>query len=79
MQKWEYLTVVIRIHGLLHEAASISSINGQELKNWDKASLDSALNGLGEDGWEMTGTASLTQRAEIPSMNYLFFKRPKAL
>jgi hypothetical protein len=75
MQKWEYLEVRCSWFGpvLLPQF-----LNGQEIKDWKKASGVSAyLASLGEDGWELAGAVYAT--GNVGGNSYLLtFKRPKA-
>jgi hypothetical protein len=72
-QKWEYLTVKLENFGMNSQHLTARFVNGSELKDWKKTSLDSFIFRLGQDSWEMTGTLT----AYGVNNHYLFFKRPK--
>lgn len=76
MQRWQYLVVVT---DQVKYQLVARSVNGQELKNWEKTPLDMFLAQLGTDGWEMTGTiGSSGARNTSAGWNHcLFFKRPQ--
>jgi hypothetical protein len=74
---WEYLTVLVSPEVLDYEEIHPKSVNGQELKNWKKIDLNTFLNQLGGDNWEMTGTISISVGEARAGANYLFFKRIK--
>ncbi|MEO8953048.1 MAG: hypothetical protein ACR2H5_01505 [Ktedonobacteraceae bacterium] len=73
MQKWDYMTIQISSFGMAHDKLAPQYMNEQELRDWKKISISRLIKQLGEDGWEMTGTISVSQTNE----HYLFFKRPK--
>lgn len=70
MQRWEYLTVQL---GHLGKEACLPIgprfVNGQELK--DRMSIGGYVSQFGDQGWEMTGSLSVSGTPE----HYLFFKR----
>ena len=70
MQKWEYLTVQLKYEGLTVFSSVVpESINGRKAA---RISMDQLVSQLGEDGWEMTSTISVSRSA---AGHYLFFKR----
>lgn len=73
MPKWEYLEVNLTIFGFNNENMAAQFVNGQPLKDWKRVPLHEFINRLGADGWEMSGTISITYGGK----NCLFFKRPK--
>jgi len=84
MQKWEYLYVIFDFHW---ENPLPRWINGQEIKNWKKASFYDTLTNYGENGWELiTYTHRLeklkskkddNREYEVTIVPYMIFKRPK--
>jgi len=70
MQKWEYLTVTRRdSKGIYYPHL----VNGQELRNWNVgANLYDYLNHLGDQGWELVASTSLSGWTEG-----FILKRPK--
>ncbi len=56
MQKWEYLYAQIETGTFLQGPSKIRYLNGQELHNWKESSLEDVLAGLGEQGWELSGS-----------------------
>ncbi len=69
MKKWEYLFLDavwdIRC-GYVPVAA-----NSKKLRTKDESCIHEYVNGLGEEGWELTAVS------ETGNMMRLFFKRPK--
>jgi hypothetical protein len=76
--QWEYLTVLVSPEVLDYEEIHPKYVNGQELKNWKKIDLNTFLSQLGAEGWEMTGTISISIDEARAGTNYLFFKRVKS-
>ncbi|MGI9061018.1 MAG: hypothetical protein ACR2H5_20845 [Ktedonobacteraceae bacterium] len=73
MPKWEYLEVNLTIFGFNNANIAAQFVNGQPLKDWKRVPLNEFINRLGADGWEMSGTISITYGGH----SALFFKRPK--
>ena len=73
MQRWQYLTVETGWFGMSKTQLAAQLVNGQEIKDWKKTPLHVFLTQLGADGWEMTGTISVTGSYA----QHLFFKRPQ--
>lgn len=72
MTRWEYLTVRLENFGLNGEKIGVKYLNGQELKDWKKVSVEQFLNQLGNNGWELV----VGLPAYSGTMNLLLFKRP---
>lgn len=72
MTRWEYLTVQLDYFGFNNDKVGVRFLNGQELKDWKKVSLEQFFNQLGNNGWEaVVGLATYSG-----TKNILLFKRP---
>jgi hypothetical protein len=72
MTRWEYLTVQLDYYGLKNDKVGVRYLNGQELRDWKKLSLEQFLNQLGNNGWE--AVTGLPTYGGV--LNLLLFKRP---
>ena len=77
MQKWEYLILRGEISwdfDMRVKSFMPRFINDEELKDWNKISLVSLMNRLGNDGWELVSSLGYPMGG---NRNELLFKRPK--
>jgi len=63
MTRWEYRTVLFQPHW--------------QVANLDATELDTQLNQLGNDGWELVSTTSTSIGAGLTRDLVLVFKRPR--
>ncbi len=75
MQKWEYLYAQIETGTFLQGPPKIRYLNGHELANWKESTVDEVLSGLGEQGWELSGSVAGGSGGWTLG---LIFKRPKS-
>ena len=74
MQKWEYLIIRGGYSGSGFYGFKPRFLNDQEWESWDKLSLFSLMNELGNDGWELVCSLGYYPGN---NENELLFKRPK--
>ena len=74
--KWEYLFVVAH---WVNQEWHPRYLNGNEISNWKSSKqLYGFSNDLGNDGWELTGTAYTDEGTGMGTVARLIFKRPKS-
>ncbi len=78
MQKWEYRIAWIDIHmsPVLQMARWGVRIPGEKKPRQGMAEVESYINEIGLDGWELTGTVNGSDKDGVMTRSVLFFKRP---
>ena len=70
MQKWEYKTLVVA----LKQSWGFKGLSSQAEPN----EITTALNELGEVGWELVSIEDISESAGVSKQVVLILKRPKA-
>lgn len=74
MQKWEYLRVY---H---YPLDSTYQANGEDQAEWRGKRVDTVLNALGDQGWELVSTVgniNPSRSGPVTTSYYFFLKRPR--